>query len=166
MVDKVLGSLSRGIEFLCAIFFVVMGASLTLQIFSRYCMDQSVFWAEEMARYSMVWLVYLGVVVAASERAHTRIEFFVGLFPTGVYKAIKVLVNIACLLFLGGITYHSVNLMKLGMMMKSSGMQIYMIYVYVALPVGAVLTSVYLVWEIFYILKKGKDQTVTEEFEV
>lgn len=166
MAEKILDSLARGIEFLCAVFFVLMSASLTLQIFSRYFMDQSVFWAEELARYSMVWLVYLGVVVAASQRCHTRIDFFVNILPDAAYKAVKVLVNIACLLFLAGIAWHSVGLLNLGLMMKSSGLKIPMIFVYLAVPAGAVLTGVYLIWEMFCILKFGKKQSVTEEFEL
>lgn len=166
MAEKVLGSLSRGIEYLCAVFFVVMCASLTLQVVSRYCMDQSIFWAEELSRYAMVWLVYLGVVVAASQRCHTRIDFFVDILPPSAYKAVKLLVNIACLLFLAGITYHSTGLLRLGMMMKSSGMQIPMIFVYTAVPVGALLTGIYLIWEMVLILKNGKNQTTTEEFEL
>jgi len=164
MIEKCLSSLSRLLELLCAFFFVLMGTALTLQIFSRYFMSQSIFWAEEAARYAMVWLVYLGVVVAASHRSHTRIDFFVDLLPSLGYKTVKILVNIVCLLFLTGIVYYSWDLMRLGMMMKSSAMRIPMIIVYSAIPFCCVLTGIYLIWESAHIIKSDTGKN-TEEVE-
>lgn len=165
MIEKSLRNLSRFFELLCAFFFVVMGASLTLQIFSRYFMAQSIFWAEELSRYAMIWLVYLGVVVAARERAHTRIDFFVGLLPGMGNKTIKVLVNIVCLLFLAGIAYYSWDLMRLGMMLKSSALRIPMYFVYASVPFCCFFTAIYLLWEIPHIIRDDFDALDPKEAE-
>jgi TRAP-type C4-dicarboxylate transport system permease small subunit len=164
MIEKYLGLLSRFLELLCALFFVLMGTALTLQIFSRYFMSQSIFWAEEAARYAMVWLVYLGVVVAASHGSHTRIDFFVELLPSLGYRTVKVLVNIACLLFLAGIVYYSWDILRLGMILKSSAMRIPMIIVYSAIPLCCALTGIYLVRESAHIIK-GNTEKKAEEVE-
>jgi hypothetical protein len=45
-----------------------MCVCLTLQVVIRYTVGASVFWAEELARYSMVWIVYLLLFRWASQR--------------------------------------------------------------------------------------------------
>jgi TRAP-type C4-dicarboxylate transport system permease small subunit len=45
-----------------------MGLSMTLivaaQVFSRYVLNRSLFWSEELARFLLVWLTFLGASVA------------------------------------------------------------------------------------------------------
>src|SRR6185503_3281231 len=45
-----------------------------LQVFFRYVLNESLFWAEELIRYGLVWSVLIGSAVVAHDRGHVRID--------------------------------------------------------------------------------------------
>ena len=54
----------------------VMVAVVAAQVFFRYALNHSLFWSEELARYILVWLTFLGATVAYSRGAHPRIDLW------------------------------------------------------------------------------------------
>ena len=159
MVARCLQKVSAVVEILCLFMFVVMCACLTIQISGRYLFERSFFWAEEIARYAMVWIVFLGAVAATYRHAHTRIEFFAGLLPKMGQRAAYILVTALSIVFLVAITVASSNMLWLGTIMKSTALGIPMIMVYSALPVSAVLMIFYLAWDCYTTLHShGEDE--------
>ena len=135
------------LEYLCTFLFVVMCVSLTVQIVARYAlMNVQVPWTEELARYAMVWIVFLGAVIAASRCAHTRIEFFVRLFPLRLQMCAEVLVNMACMIFLLIVAYCSLPLLEVSLLMRAPSLGFPMAVVYGAVPVCSILMIVYFAW--------------------
>ena len=134
-------------EYLCVFLFAIMCGSLTVQIVTRYLLlNASTAWAEELARYTMVWIVFLGAVIATSRCAHTRIEFFVRLFSPRLQVLTEVLVNVLCSLFLLAVAYSSQSLLAVSMLMSAPVLRFPMAVVYSAVPVCSILMSVYFVW--------------------
>ncbi len=157
-IIKLLGVISRGIEYLCSLFFLLMCVGLTVQVVVRYTVGNAVFWAEELARYAMVWIVYLGAIVAVRQKAHTRIDFFVNLLPRKMERYAAVLVDLICIAFLAIIIHASLPILTIGMTMKSIAMQLPMIYVYGALPLCSVLMIMYFIVDIFQALRPGHER--------
>ena len=55
---------------------LLMIGVVATQVFFRYVLNYSLFWSEELARYLLVWLTFLGATVAYRRRAHPRIDLF------------------------------------------------------------------------------------------
>jgi len=55
-----------------------MGFTMTLivvvQVFARYVLNHSLFWSEELARYLLVWLTFLGASVAYHKGVHPGVD--------------------------------------------------------------------------------------------
>jgi TRAP-type C4-dicarboxylate transport system permease small subunit len=55
-----------------------MGALMTLvvvvQVIARYVLNHSLFWSEELARYLLVWLTFLGASVAYHRGVHPGVD--------------------------------------------------------------------------------------------
>ena len=55
-----------------------MGFSMALlvavQVFCRYALNSSLFWSEELARYMLVWLSFLGATVAYYSHLHPGVD--------------------------------------------------------------------------------------------
>lgn len=78
--------------------------SITMIIFTntalRFTVGISITWAEEVSRYIMVWLVFVGASVCLRDGEHVNIDIFLDLIPEGKLKnfIIRVIVLI-CFLF-------------------------------------------------------------------
>ena len=79
-----------------ATIFLVVSIALIVSssVFFRYVLNDSLTWSEEIAKYSMVWLVFVGAPVAMIEGRHIAIEIFPNLFKPKLRAFIFLLVNI------------------------------------------------------------------------
>ena len=62
--------------YLATLFFIILTIMLTLQVISRYVLQNSFTWMEEFATIMFVGMIYLGVSSAVTKRKHLRIDFF------------------------------------------------------------------------------------------
>ncbi len=73
--------LNQGIEYL----LFTLGFSMTLlvatQVFCRYVLNQSLFWSEELARYLLVWLTFLGASCAYYRKVNPGVDFLFAKMP-------------------------------------------------------------------------------------
>jgi C4-dicarboxylate transporter DctQ subunit len=57
-------------EYCILVLFPLMVSVVLIATFARYSRLFTMFWGEELARYSMVYLGYLGIALAMKRRAH------------------------------------------------------------------------------------------------
>ena len=61
-------------------FIFCLGLTMTVivvaQVFARYVLNNSLFWSEELARYCLVWISFLGASVAYHDRVHPGVNLF------------------------------------------------------------------------------------------
>lgn len=74
-----------------------MAALVAVQVFFRYVLNHSLFWSEELARFLLIWLTFLGASVAYYRRAHPGIDTVVGLLPAHLKKVAVICVHLASL---------------------------------------------------------------------
>lgn len=61
--------------------FTCLFAVVGLQFFTRYVLNDSLGWTEEIARYFLVLLGFLGCAVCARKNSHICLEFILRLLP-------------------------------------------------------------------------------------
>ena len=64
---------------LWALFLVV-----ALQFFTRYVLNDSLGWTEEIARMLLIVLTYVGAIVCARKNSHIRVNLVIELLPDGL----------------------------------------------------------------------------------
>jgi TRAP-type C4-dicarboxylate transport system permease small subunit len=69
------------------------------QFFSRYVMGDSIGWTEEIARYLLIGVGFLGSVMAARNSSHIMVEFFYHYMPAWQALLLERLVNLLSLTF-------------------------------------------------------------------
>jgi TRAP-type C4-dicarboxylate transport system permease small subunit len=136
--------LIRLLEVVCTLFFIVMAVVLFIQTVARV-FGISFFWAEELARYSMVWIVFLGSTVAVYQGSHTNIGVFVNLFPARARRYMEALSSLACAAVIGIIAYTGIIVFKVAMMGKSSAMEIPLGYVFGAVTFCGMLMAIFFI---------------------
>jgi TRAP-type C4-dicarboxylate transport system permease small subunit len=127
-----------------------------LQVVMRYVFSNSLSWSEELARYVVLWLSWIGASYAVKERAHFRVEMLANLVKgraRKVFELFVLLVWFAFCLFL--VRYGtSVVLHQIDRGQYSPAMNMHMSLPYAAVPVGCALMSLRLIIEMYYVLKK------------
>jgi TRAP-type C4-dicarboxylate transport system permease small subunit len=61
--------------------FVLLIVTVTLQVVTRYVFNNSFGWTEEIARYLLVGVTFLGGGIAVRRRAHLSLEIWSGASP-------------------------------------------------------------------------------------
>lgn len=79
--EQYCSALNRLIEYLVAGLGLTMALLVALQVFCRYALNHSLFWSEELARYLLVWLSFLGATVAYYRQVHPGIDALTSRMP-------------------------------------------------------------------------------------
>ena len=119
-----------------------------LQVVFRYLLRQPLFWSEELPRYLLIWMSFLAAALAQKSEAHINITLALAPLPPACRRAVRILTNLIFLAFLAVLVYSGALVVGITASHRSTALQIPMAAVYLALPVGAVLMSIYLVLQI------------------
>ena len=87
LIKKVFTNFEEGA---CMVLMATMVLALTLQVFMRFVLSSSLAWTEELSRYSFIWSVYMGGVLAVKYSQHVRITAQFLVFPPKVRVAVIV----------------------------------------------------------------------------
>ena len=74
LFKKTCAALNRFIEYLLFGLGFSMAMLVAVQVFCRYVLNSSLFWSEELARYMLVWLSFLGATVAYYRNLHPGVD--------------------------------------------------------------------------------------------
>lgn len=106
------------------------------QIFSRYVLNHSLFWSEELARYLFIYLVFLGAAIVLRRDGHIQVSFFVEQLPPGLRRAIAALVDLLLLGFVGVVLVQSVRLALMVWTVPTAALLIPWTLVYLGILLG------------------------------
>lgn len=129
--------------------FLVMTIATFVQVIFRYVLQFSLPWADELARYCMVWLVFIGMVVALVRGQHVTVDLLLDRYRGGFQRVALTVIDVAVAALFVTLLYGGVLLMQLTVGQTTSGMGLPKYVVYAALPVGAVLMLIELALRIY-----------------
>ena len=74
-MSQLLDALNRNAErWLLLIFYVMLVATMFIEVLRRELFAYSSIWGEEIVRYSFIYLAWIGAAAAVKERGHIRID--------------------------------------------------------------------------------------------
>ncbi len=142
LVDLVVSVIIGG---LLAVTVLLIG----LQVFSRYLLDFTPSWSEELARYANVWITLLGACMAIRIRAHISLDYS-ETFLSGIWKkAVRIFNALAVLLYFALLGFAGF-LMTLSVADQTSpGLEIAMWVPYSVLAISGILAVLYALEALF-----------------
>ncbi|MGS5085667.1 TRAP transporter small permease [Hydrogenophaga sp. A37] len=91
-----------GIEdWICLGFFWIMTGLVFLQFFSRYVLNDSFAWTEELAVYCLMPVVFIGAAMCVRRARHIQVNLVYRYLPTPVGRALSTAVDLAAIAFYG-----------------------------------------------------------------
>ncbi len=79
--------------------FWLMSLAVFLQFFTRYVLNDSFAWTEEIATYCLVAVVFVGAAMCVRLGRHIHVDFLFRYLPTGVARAIATAIDVIRTLF-------------------------------------------------------------------
>jgi TRAP-type transport system small permease protein len=93
-------SLYRFEDWIAFGFFWVLALVIFYQFFTRYALNDSASWTEEIARYLLICTVFVGATVAVRKNNHIQVDFFYRILPAKLMRVVSTLVDVVRVAFL------------------------------------------------------------------
>jgi TRAP-type C4-dicarboxylate transport system permease small subunit len=110
-----------------------------LGVFTRYVMGDALPWTEEAARFTLMWMSWLGGGLAVRKGAHIAAEFVIDRLPANTRAVIVFLGQLGVIFFLGICVWYGFILFQRVSMQSTVALGVSMQLPYAAVPVGAAL---------------------------
>ncbi|MEP7206067.1 MAG: TRAP transporter small permease [Casimicrobiaceae bacterium] len=93
-------------------FFWVLALVIFYQFFTRYFMNDSAAWTEEIARYLLIATVWIALSAAVKLERHIHVDFLYRLIPPGAGRVLATIVDIARIAFFAFATVLTWQMME------------------------------------------------------
>ena len=123
-----------------------MAVLVFVNVVCRYVFNFSLIWVEELTRYMMVWLGFLGSGLVLRFGAHVAVDVFQDLLPPQQAKALR-----AAIVVLLGMTFIAMAWLGVRYVAFAWGQETAVLNwstgaIYLAVPIGAVLMLAHLLF--------------------
>jgi len=88
-------------DWICLVFFWLMAGLVFLQFFTRYVLNDSFAWTEELAVYCLIPIVFIGSAMCVRRLKHIQVGFLYRYLPPAAGRALATAVDLASLAFYG-----------------------------------------------------------------
>ena len=92
-------------DWVCFGFFWVMSALVFLQFFTRYVMNDSFAWTEELAVYCLIPVVFIGAAMCVRRSRHIQVNILYRYLPARAGRVLSTLVDAAVVVFFGYVSW-------------------------------------------------------------
>ena len=123
---------------------LTIAASLgVFQIITRFVLEIPAEWTEVLIRFSLIWMVFLGIPMAFRQGAMVSVDVLYRWSPPRIRRVLDWVVCIAALSLVGVIVWWGWDYAVRGKVQTMSGLEsVTMFWAYLAMPVGGVLSMI------------------------
>lgn len=134
--------LERALAWLLVVLMSVIVINVTWQVFTRFILNDSSSFTEELARFLLIWIGFLGSAYAYRRHSHLSLDLLMQSIPEHKQANLQRLSHVFCFLFAAGVMiYGGSQLMGLTLSLNqtSPALGIPIGYVYSCIPLTGVL---------------------------
>ena len=131
-------------RWLLVLLLAAMACIVFANVVLRYLTNDSLVWAEEVARHMMIWLTFLGAGLVLRFGGHIAIENLHDVLPGRVGRALRVLIVVSLLVFFAVMAWQGAIYTSMMRFQTTAATGISFGWVYLAMPLGFVLLIVHL----------------------
>ena len=92
--------------------FWALGATVFYQFFTRYVLNNSASWTEEIARYLLIATVFVGAAIGVVKNNHIQVDLLYRYLPHGLARALALLVDVLRIAFFGAMVVLTAQMMQ------------------------------------------------------
>jgi TRAP-type transport system small permease protein len=102
----------RAEDWLAFGFFWALAGTVFLQFFTRYALNDSAGWTEEISRYLLICTVFIGATISVRKNNHIQVDIFYRYLPRPVTRVMSTFVDAFRIAFFGYAAWLTYQLMQ------------------------------------------------------
>ena len=138
-------SLNKAVEFVCALILAVLIVDIWIGVFGRYVFELPVTWAEELARYLMIWGALLAVSCGVARREHVAVTALLHRVPIHIRRWIDVAIDLLAFAFFAFLCYFGIGMTEQGATQYATIFEMTMTIPFASVPISSAVVCVQLV---------------------
>ncbi|NIC03835.1 TRAP transporter small permease [Billgrantia bachuensis] len=159
--ERVLDAVIRPIVFLG---MAALIGVITLQIVSRVFFTAAG-WTEEVARFLLIWITFLGATLAFQRGRHIAVTFAVEALPKRIAQLARIAAVLVALGFLVALIVIGYRYMQVQSFQRSASLRLSMTYVYAVIPISAAIMTWYALVDVIELIVEGPRGANTDNAE-
>lgn len=142
---------------LCSVLFLVIIVATVAGVFFRYIVGTPLVWSDELARFSLVWMIFLGSAVVSFKESHLIVDFIYDYTSPLITKILKAVSILVVLVFLVILVISSFDLLRVSGFNSSPALDIPLSYWRASVVIGSILMIIAMIYNQFIRMKKWKE---------
>ncbi|AKR56797.1 C4-dicarboxylate ABC transporter [Youhaiella tibetensis] len=150
-MSRIVDFVEKALRAIGALCLALLTALVVFQVITRYAFGSVPLFAEETARYAMIWMALLAAAVGVREAAHIRIDFVpagIGAVSPRARQVLEILLDVISLTVFLVLIWYGFDTVTFAAGQTSEGMRIPLSYPYSVLPIAFFFASVFAVLRI------------------
>lgn len=94
------------------LFFWALGLTVFYQFFTRYVLNDSASWTEEIARYLLIACVFVGAAIGVAKDNHIQVDFFYRYMPPRLSRVMALGVDVVRIAFFAAMSVLTWQMMQ------------------------------------------------------
>ena len=141
---KIIDVLHKGIGFVLVVITALQAVLLMASVFFRYILNSPIVWGDEIVRYSLIWMTFVGAALATKDKQHIQVDVIDLVLRKRGQTITNVLADVIVVVFMVFLVCYGIRMTdyQRGMFGETLSWFSYA-YVYVSIPIGAFLTIVF-----------------------
>ena len=135
--------------------FWLLGATVFYQFFTRYVLNNSAAWTEEIARYLLIGTVFVGAAIGVAKNNHIQVDLLYRYLPHAAGRGLATLVDIVRIAFFGAMSVYTWQMMAKMSNYKMTIIDLPMNIVYGTCLAGFVAMALRSLWVMRIHLRRG-----------
>lgn len=153
---KIFNIINKTFEFMLVTIVALQALLLMASVLFRYLFNSPIIWGDEIVRYSLIWMTFVGAALATKEKQHIQVDVIDMVLPKLGQKMTNWFVDVVVTAFMVFFIYYGIRMtdFQRGMFGETLNWFSYA-YVYVSIPIGALFTIFFTMTK--YFIKEDRE---------
>jgi TRAP-type C4-dicarboxylate transport system permease small subunit len=163
MVARSIQKASDALDRVCTVITVMLLGAMTVVTFAQIVFRvffSALSWSEELARYALIWLTFIGAGCVHKRAGHISITILQDILPGRTHKVFQILSQLLCITVFLIAIFYGFSYVKLMGTQLSAALRIPMRYMYAAIPLGCIVMTLHSAANIAQMCAKKEVETV------
>ncbi len=138
-VDSLSRGVNRAAEWALFAIGISMAILMGVQVLSRYLLNHSIFWSEEVGRVCLVWITFLGASCAYKRHMHVGMDFIASRLPIAVQRGCEILVVLVSMAFFSVLVLYGFKFADFVSAQRMTAFAVSMSIPYLVIPLSGML---------------------------